>query len=382
MSACSTAPTSTRSSSRTFDDTNCLLVHLPMVKVAVAVPLRDERVGLPKLIAALVDQEQGGWNELRVCLLFDGYCEQGLGLLQSFENAHCRKPSTRGAVSFRTETIERQPSPNAGAARRRAVDLTRSDPDSWQPDIIMTTDGDTVPAANWVSEAVAALSAVDIVAGDIERDTEEPLPSRDRLEAYLRDLHDLRRAIDPLPWEAGRSHPFVGGANLSFRASVYDQLGGFEPIACHEDKRIVEKARQAGLRVRQSRQVRVVTSSRRVGRAIGGLSDILAAMALEASEPMVQSPALEARQYALGAWARRLRDDGGEEREWNALATAFGTTSAALRSVADEAPNGEAFSSRAMPAPMRGPGLPLTAAALELTGLNAADFRIGHDHGR
>ena len=343
-----------------------------MTIVAVGVPLRDESAGLPALLASLLHQRPGGWDELRIHLLFDGVGDDGVTVARQALVA--ARDIER--VSLALHLVERQARPNAGAARRQAIAFALADRRA-PPDMLLTTDGDTVPAPDWVARAAAALHEVDLVAGHIARDDSLDLPSRDALEGYLEALHALRRAVDPIAYDPAPSHPWVGGANLGFRTASYRTLGGFEPLACDEDSAIVERARHLGLLVRQARDVRVTTSARLVGRIAGGLSDALAHMARERTEPVVEHPADAASQYARHALARRLRDGGGGDGEWRLLARAVGGDVAGLAGLAGSVPNGEAFAMKAVPARPTERTLPLGEAARALADLEPAAFRLG-----
>ena len=342
-----------------------------MTNIAVAVPLRDEQQGLPHLVAALRAQAAGGWSRIRVHLLFDGLDPAEAPTVARLT----ADPSPDEPVSFAVHVVARRAEPSAGRARRKAVALALADASA--PDLVLTTDGDTVPASDWVSSAVAALGEVDCVAGHVARDDAVPLPARDALEAYLEELHRMRRNIDPIEWDPAPSHPWVGAANLALRACAYRSLGGFSAVASGEDRALVDLARRRGMKVRQSREVRVTTSSRLEGRIEGGLASALAHMARERTEPVVEHPADAARQYARHAWARRLRDRPGKRPDWHGLARELRSDADGLRELAARLPNGEAFAMCAVPIFPTERSLPLSEAARVLCDLDAGAFRLG-----
>ena len=70
-------------------------------------------------------------------------------------------------------------------------------------------------------------------------------------------------------------HQHIHGANLSFSAQVYIEVGGFEPRSCHEDVAFVQKLIQSQYNIVWSNLVRVTTSSRLSARAPQGLSHFL-----------------------------------------------------------------------------------------------------------
>ena len=70
-------------------------------------------------------------------------------------------------------------------------------------------------------------------------------------------------------------HPHIHGANLSFSARMYQQLGGFEGLHCHEDVNLVQRCVAQGGQIIWSNRVRVRTSSRIQGRAPEGFAHYL-----------------------------------------------------------------------------------------------------------
>ena len=342
-----------------------------MSVVAIAVPLRDERDGLPLLVEALRRQHVEGWERLQVHLLFDGLDDADIPTVKRLAANEERDARIR----FTTHVVPRNPSPNAGRARRMAVALALADKTSPMPQVVLTTDGDTVPASDWVANAVRSLDDVDVVAGHIARDATTILPSRDALEAYLEARHAMRRTVDPILYDPAPSHPWVGGANMGFRTSSYLALNGFPEVPSGEDKASVDKARWSGLRVRHARDVRVVTSSRLDGRIEGGLASALTHMASERSEPIVEHPEDAVRQYARHAHARRLRDGRASDADWRHLARCVGGTPDALRALAKTVPNGEAFAMQAVPVVATTRTLPLSQAHAALSDLDTGSFR-------
>ncbi|HIE1388978.1 TPA: glycosyltransferase [Pseudomonas aeruginosa] len=70
-------------------------------------------------------------------------------------------------------------------------------------------------------------------------------------------------------------HRHVHGANLGIDANVYQQVGGFEALACSEDQALVDKLEQSGAKIAWSALPRVITSTRPVSRVQGGFATTL-----------------------------------------------------------------------------------------------------------
>jgi hypothetical protein len=214
--------------------------------------------------------------------------------------------------------------------------------------VLLTTDADSVPAAGWIAHSLAALGAADVVAGRIIR-RPGACALQDRIECYYDRMAALRRQLDPVPWDSAHPHHFTGGANLGFRATAYDALGGFLELPSGEDARIVDDAARLGLRVRRDRASIVHTSSRRVGRAIGGLATHL--RALDRSESItVAHPADAAWQYRMQAQSRLLF----ERQQLDRVADLLSLTTNHVIGVARDCANGEAFAMRMVPTPPDG----------------------------
>lgn len=302
---------------------------------AVCVPIRNEVALLPCLLDALVAQR--GVENIALCLLFDS-CDDGSAQVVT---------ARAKTLPFSIFSAEVQTgAPNAGLARRRAMALGLSmlrDDDA----MIISTDADSVPDSDWLANNLAALDVADVVAGRIVRTDGNPSPAQDRIESYYDSLFALRRAIDPVPWEAARTHHYVSGASLAFRASAYRALGGFEPLASREDARLVDAAHNMGLRVRRDSAIRVETSPRRQGRATGGLADHLRRLDKGNVETTMAHPEDAAWQYERHALARAARLDLFADRL--ALVKALGCTMEHVDDIASQALNAEAFAMRVVP---------------------------------
>ena len=70
-------------------------------------------------------------------------------------------------------------------------------------------------------------------------------------------------------------HRHIHGANLSFNSEAYLNVGGFAPLACHEDVDLVNRFKAQGYDILWSNKVRVTTSSRLEARASEGFAAFL-----------------------------------------------------------------------------------------------------------
>lgn len=150
---------------------------------------------------------------------------------------------------------------SVGAARRAGADyvLAREVCNTlW----LANTDADCQVPADWLVSMLAhARAGADLVLGTVR--PEAGLPDA-LMRAWLA-AHDLRDG-----------HRHVHGANLGIRATCYTELGGWSPLASHEDVDLVARAEQSGqVMIRRTGGVMVTTSSRRLGRVPQGFASYL-----------------------------------------------------------------------------------------------------------
>ncbi|MEV6286131.1 glycosyltransferase [Kribbella sp. NPDC051770] len=159
----------------------------------------------------------------------------------------------------------------------RAVLARLGDPESvW----LLGTDADTQVPVDWARRQVAhADEGADAVTGLVE------LQPAAHLTAVLRERYArvVSAGIRPV------SHDHVHGANFGVRGSAFLAVGGYRPIGTGEDRDLWFRLVAAGFAVRQPLDLTVRTSARVVGRAQGGLADLLAGLIApgyrDASEP-------------------------------------------------------------------------------------------------
>lgn len=327
--------------------------------VAICVPARNEAEALPHFFAALERLERQDVAPT-LCLMLDS-CDDQSGAVARDYAAHASLPVWIDHAN--------QAQPNAGRARHRAMLLGERALDG--SGLLLTTDADSLPAADWVQAMVAALGHADVVAGKVVRTVTRPNPVQDRLERYYDLLYATRRALDPIAWEAVATHHQTSGANLGISAHHYRALGGFPSIPVGEDARLVDDAMRAGLRVRRDAASVVHTSDRRVGRVTHGFAEGLRAIDRDGDEIGVAHPGDASWQYRGHALARRVYDDG----DVAALADAIGLTCDHLVGVLRDSPNAEAFAMRVVPVPPGGMRrVTLAAAEAELAALTAGRF--------
>lgn len=152
---------------------------------------------------------------------------------------------------------------SVGVARAAGVALGRADLADLDAAAVWLacTDADSAVPETWLVDQVRlAEEGADLVVGTVRPDGLTPSQA-------------VRWARTHVP---GRPNGHVHGANLGVRLSVHDAVGGFAPVAEHEDVVLVDRARDSGARLVASDVVEVLTSGRLVGRTPGGYAAHLA----------------------------------------------------------------------------------------------------------
>ena len=233
----------------------------------VCVPAKLEAKRLPAMLAAMAVAFRS-LEPMRGALVvaLDGNGDSSEAILQA---ARADFPVDIHIVNLPPHDV-----PHAGRVRRAAMERgARLFP--LEHTILLTTDADTQVDRDWISATRALMQTRDFVCGDIWRDDENGRIMRAPHEHYYHDLHRVRRSLDPVAFDADDPHPQNFGASLAIRRDAYVTIGGCPDVPSNEDVILTRRARQYGFRVVQDRSVRVLTSSRRKGRAKGGLAEAL-----------------------------------------------------------------------------------------------------------
>jgi hypothetical protein len=134
---------------------------------------------------------------------------------------------------------------------------------------LLSTDADTTVAPDWATQHLRlARHGTHTVAGLAELADPQALPP------IVAERYEAIRAAQRRP----DGHGNVYAANLGVRADAYQAVGGFAPMASGEDQDLWHRLGRAGYRQRYATEPMVTTSSRRQGRAPGGVADLLAGL--------------------------------------------------------------------------------------------------------
>lgn len=276
-----------------------------MVPVVVCIPARNEARRLPALLGALAAQDVAFPVNVALCI--------NNSTDHSAQVAEAAVAKSGGRLRLNISCRDFPPHlAHAGSARRAAMDLGAEwlgDPDA----LVVSTDADCRPPAQWLSANLAYAGAMRIVGGRIELDEAEAekwpqlFALRRSFDDYWDKVRELEDEVDPLPWDLPPRHGDHTGASLALTVGLYRAAGGVPPIASGEDRALVAAAVAAGGQLVHPAAVWTRTSARPTGRASGGMADEMnrwLASGHSANRPHV--PAYR-HWHCRALWRRALR---------------------------------------------------------------------------
>ncbi|WGV20256.1 glycosyltransferase [Pseudomonas putida] len=211
--------------------------------IAVVIPAHNEarRLGrcLRAVLAAARQAQQVGY-QVEVLVVLDRCSDGSAAVASRF-----------GVTALTVDTG------NVGMARRVGAAYMVERGAQW----LACTDADSRVPAHWLLSQLACRA--EVVCGTVHVECWQPWQT-----AALRKLYHSR-------YHAREGHRHVHGANLGVCADAYNRVGGFKPLAAHEDVQLVSDLQASGAQIVWTARHSVVTSSRRDSRARGGFGDYL-----------------------------------------------------------------------------------------------------------
>lgn len=256
----------------------------PDCVACVIIPARNEEVHLARTLDALRLQKTCMGTPLNprsyeIILLLNNCTDGSEQVATSYAR---RYPEMQMHVVLRQLPPEQA---HVGTARRLLMDTAyaRLQHCAHPHCAILSTDGDTVVAPDWIARNMAAIQAgADVVGGVIHLfpDEMESLAGAEpeTMEAYRRDrafqarVARLESLLDPDACDPWPRHLQHFGASLACTPAIYALSGGLPPVKPLEDVAFVDALRKVGARIRHCPETHIFTSARLHGRAEVGLS--------------------------------------------------------------------------------------------------------------
>jgi hypothetical protein len=285
-------------------------------RAVVAIPAKNEAEDLGRCLIALADQQGIDPAAMAVIVLVNN----------SDDETAIRAEALANRLPFRLVVLQAdlpRPMAHAGTARRLVMDLAAAllRAEHGSGGVIFTTDADTRVAPDWMAATLAAMArGADAVAGAVTVDPLDAaaltlqLRERRRHEAtYEAILIEIDCLLDPIPHDPWPRHDTASGASLALSSEAYLAVGGLPVVPLGEDRALARVLVDGGWRLRHAPEVRVVTSGRLVGRAVGGAADTIRLRNEDPAAPC--DPRLEPLGTAIrrAQWRGQLRRmfDGG-----------------------------------------------------------------------
>nr|WP_314613878.1 glycosyltransferase [uncultured Pseudomonas sp.] len=214
--------------------------------IAVVIPAHNEarRLGrcLKAMAAAVAVAEQAG-QRVEVLVVLDR-CSDGSAAVARQHGVHTLAVEA-GCV---------------GMARRLGAALMLERGASW----LACTDADSQVPPHWLLSQLACTA--EVVCGTVHVARWQPWQRAALRKRYLSG------------YQMCEGHRHIHGANLGVCARAYERVGGFRPLAAHEDVQLVHDLEASGAQIVWTTRHSVATSSRRDSRAREGFGDYLASL--------------------------------------------------------------------------------------------------------
>ena len=289
---------------------------------AVAVPVKDEALLLPRAIDALVAAMRTSRARGGLVFVVNDTTDTSAAII--------RHKLQKASVAFAIVEVSFAPEiRDAPHARRLALDI------AWwcAPDgILLTTDADSYVGPDWIaSRGTHIASGYDLVCEDVRLDAQELALLPAQVAAVGEAERNYFEASNRLwrMWTGQPSECFAyraSGASLAIRSGAYHDIGGLPTPPIGEDSALCEAVLTAGLKVAMTDDGETRTSARLLGRARGGCGACLNSRSTE-DDPLCD-PALIPLAL-LREWA--LIANRSSRRNWRQTLTT-------LRNAADPAP--------------------------------------------
>lgn len=252
---------------------------LPSVKFSIVIPVKDEEAYIFKTLTTFTKQvdlfgKSLDLEQFEILILANNCSDQSVALIKQFQNNHSELNIYLEEVTLSTKQA------NIGYVRRKLMECAYTRLSKNGGGIIMTTDGDTTVAPDWISQTYREINnGAEVVGGRILLYADE-MEDLDQLTRFIH-LKDekyhllvaelegkiINPAFDPVP----RHHQHFNGS-FAITSEAYARSGGVPIVEHLEDCAFFERLQALDTKIRHSYDVKVYTSARCVGRTQIGLS--------------------------------------------------------------------------------------------------------------
>ncbi len=297
----------------------------PGLTTCIVIPVKNEEAYLPQTLTALARQVDTPGTPLdrttfEILLLANNCTDNSTASIKHF----CRQNPTL-PVFVEELTLDAHQA-NIGYVRRLLMEAAYRRLSLNGGGIIMTTDGDTRVAPDWIAQTRAEIKAgADAVGGRIlfcpsEVVFLESPTARYHFkdEAYRLLIAELEAVVLQSRHNPTPTHHQHFNGSFAVTTAAYAASGGIPPVTHLEDCAFFERLQRIDAKVRHSPKVVVHTSARYAGRAKIGLSSQLnlwkslahagASLLVESGNAILQR--VTVKKQLMDLWKHRNRPDG------------------------------------------------------------------------
>lgn len=254
----------------------------PGVAASVVIPVKNEEFYIRNTLESFVNQvdldgKPFDFELFEILILANNCTDRSVEFIQNFQETH-------PYLNLSVEEVTLSPkNANIGFVRKSLMDCANARLLAQNGGIILTTDGDTEVARDWLAQNIREIqNGADAVGGrillhdnEMENLDESTFCFHTKDERYHLLISDLEAKImcahhDPAP----RHHQHFNGS-FAITADCYTRSGGVPIIKNLEDCAFFEKLQSMDAKIRHSFDVKVYTSARCIGRTEIGLSSQL-----------------------------------------------------------------------------------------------------------
>lgn len=320
---------------------------LPQVTISIVIPVKDEEQHILNTLTAFsmqVDSFGSTFNsdQFEILILANNCSDRSVAYIKGFQKRFPR-------LNIYLEELQLPPNQaNIGYVRRLLKEAAYKRLSRNGGGIIMTTDGDTTVAKDWIAETQSEIRAgADAVGGRILLLPEE-IKNLDQFtsavhfknEKYLMLVAELEAKIIQNSFDPAPTHHQHFNGSFAITTECYAKSGGVPDVCYLEDCAFFERLQNIDAKVRHSNKVIVHTSARYVGRTEIGLSYQLNAwrnLGRMGEDILVESCASINKRLILkrklkDLWAKRKDLDVNSYEEFKQIVPEFNTNDAAYES--------------------------------------------------
>lgn len=270
----------------------------PACFVSIVVPVRDEADYLLKTLDSFLNQinlqnKPLDSSTFEIIILANNCQDNSFEIARNWQRRH-RRINLHAAEIYLPEECA-----NIGFVRRLLINdaARRLKSNQYRRGIILTTDGDTRVAPDWITQNILEIErGADAVGGRILLESEE-LAKMDFKTKNFHLLDEEYRLLvadfecfsdDFPPDDYPRHHQHFNGS-FAFTTDIYEQIGSLPDVKFLEDVAFYHALLRVDAKFRHSPNVRVYTSARSVGRTECGLSTQISEWQMMAENDAVYS---------------------------------------------------------------------------------------------